>query len=323
MAVTATGPGSFFTSKATRFVRVSAKTLLFMVAVVGWFAFLRPQNLGGPLAYVVVKGNSMQPALRAGDLVMAKKADSYNWGDVVVFRVSSGAEGSRATVIHRVNGGNGRVGYFTQGDNRNETDPWRPKDQDVVGKMVMTIPRAGNVLILLTNPWMAAALGGFIAFVIVYTWEAGTGVVRRKARSEDPELLPVEAEFTPVPTMVEEAIPMPTVVKEAVPRARRKIKKLASPKPAVEAPADIELPAPETVVLGHFIENPQPNEEITVTGEGFAAGAKVIISLDAPALILGTGKANRSGMFKSTVSLPRTIPEGENLLIIAGHASQN
>lgn len=139
---------------------------LFVALLAGWLVFLRPQALGGQTAVVVVSGQSMDPVLHDGDLALVRRQSSYRAGDVVVYRVPRGQVGAGALVIHRVVGGSGTRGYLTRGDNRDGDDAWRPRDDDVVGKVRWRVPLAGHSLELLQTPLGLAVFAGFVAFAL-------------------------------------------------------------------------------------------------------------------------------------------------------------
>ena len=50
---------------------------LLAAAVAVWVVALRPQALGGPALYIVVRGSSMLPTFETGDLVVLQSASSY------------------------------------------------------------------------------------------------------------------------------------------------------------------------------------------------------------------------------------------------------
>ena len=99
----------------------------------GWALVLRPQSLGGPVVYVIVRGSSMFPTYESGDLVIVAAAATYQPGDVVAYRVPAGDIGEGHLVIHRIAGGDASSGFILEGDNNDAPDPWMPRGSDIVG----------------------------------------------------------------------------------------------------------------------------------------------------------------------------------------------
>ena len=110
----------------------------------------------------------MEPALHGGDLVLARRQDTYHLGDIVAFRTEGG------NVIHRIVGGSAEEGFMTQGDNRDGFDQWRPRPKDILGKMWFRIPGGGRVVVLLRSPMVLAALAGSAAAFLVLRGEKKT-----------------------------------------------------------------------------------------------------------------------------------------------------
>lgn len=124
-----------------------------------WAVTLRPTQLGGPATYVVVSGDSMEPTLSDGDLVVLRHRDGYAVGDVISYPVPAGGPGAGSLVIHRVVAGDGD-GLTTQGDNRDRSDDWRPTAEAVRGSLWWHVPGGGLLLVRLLQPPMVAALAG-------------------------------------------------------------------------------------------------------------------------------------------------------------------
>ena len=115
-----------------------------MAAVLAiWVVILRPQSLGGPALYIVVRGTSMLPTYQNGDLVVMQSAPVYAVGDAIAYRVPSGEIGEGHVIVHRITGGDGTDGFVVQGDNNNAVDPWMPRATDVAGKTWVVVPGAG------------------------------------------------------------------------------------------------------------------------------------------------------------------------------------
>ena len=160
----------------------SAAALVALAAA--WALLLRPAVLGGPATYVMVSGSSMEPGLHTGDLVIARKQDSYGVGDVIVYHVREGA-GPGAFVIHRVVGGSAVNGFVTRGDNRKTRDFWRPRPTEIAGKMWFPVPRAGLALgFLRTTPGMAALAALLTFFLVALPSKPKRGASERRSEHE-------------------------------------------------------------------------------------------------------------------------------------------
>jgi signal peptidase I len=154
------------TSRHPRLAR-GAIIALTVALIVAWATLLRPQLLGGPAAYVIVSGASMEPNLANGDLVLATKQTTYRVGDVIAYQVPKGEPGEGALVIHRLVGGSTAAGYLTKGDNRAGLDLWRPRPSDVIGSVSIRVPRAGLLFASMRTPLGLAAFAGLAVFLFV------------------------------------------------------------------------------------------------------------------------------------------------------------
>lgn len=129
-------------------------------------ALLRPVSLGGSTGYTIVAGQSMTPTLRSGDLVVTQRQDSYAVGDIVVYTIPADEPGAGVQIVHRVVGGTAG-GYAVRGDNKDGVDPWRPRADDVVGKVRVTVPHAGSGLLLLRTPLGLAAMAAMATLLMI------------------------------------------------------------------------------------------------------------------------------------------------------------
>jgi signal peptidase len=138
-------------------------------ACVFWASVLRPQSLGGPAAYVLVSGHSMNPLYHTGDMILVRHHDTYRVGDIIAYRVPKGDAMAGAQVIHRIIGGNATRGFVVQGDNRTAPDVWRPKSSDIVGSATLQIPHAVVVLQFMRSPLLLGLLAASFVFVFLLT----------------------------------------------------------------------------------------------------------------------------------------------------------
>jgi len=137
--------------------RMAAAVLAAAVLVAG-FALLAPTSLGGTASWVVTTGNSMEPRISAGDLVIVQASSSYQVGDVVAY---ASAELDQ-TVLHRVVSIEGDR-YTLRGDHNDFDDPEQPTGQQLIGAELLHIPFGGIWLDRITSP---TALG-VLAFALL------------------------------------------------------------------------------------------------------------------------------------------------------------
>jgi signal peptidase I len=146
-------------------VKVLLNWTIFAAILAGAWSLAGPTSLGGPASYVIVDGRSMEPTYQDGDLVIARTRDSYDIGDVIVYRAPVDATGDvNFEVIHRVIDRT-EEGYVTQGDNRDRPDGWIAFEDSIHGTAVAHIPSGGAAVAFLRQP--AAILGllaGFLTF---------------------------------------------------------------------------------------------------------------------------------------------------------------
>ncbi|HET7483568.1 MAG TPA: signal peptidase I, partial [Actinomycetota bacterium] len=146
-----------------------------MTTIVGWIA-LAPHQLGGSVSYVLTQGNSMEPNIHTGDLVMVREQSTYHGGDVVAY-VNQDLGG--AVVLHRIVGmEDGR--YVFKGDNNDFIDPYHPSPSELVGKLWVRIPAGAGVLQGIRDPKNAAVIVGVLMLMGV----GGTTARRRRGRHE-------------------------------------------------------------------------------------------------------------------------------------------
>lgn len=132
-----------------------------------WLALLRPQALGGPAIYMIVRGDSMLPAYDYGDLLLITAQPSYSVGDAVAYRVPEGELGAGMLVVHRIAGVGPEGGFVMRGDNNPSNDPWRPGSELIAGKVVLDVPKVGQLIGYALQPVTAGALGAALMVMIV------------------------------------------------------------------------------------------------------------------------------------------------------------
>lgn len=121
-------------------------------------AVVWPIEAGGLVGGVVVSGHSMEPTLMPGDLVVVKRVDEAEVGDIVVYRPPTEPA---ARVVHRVVERDGDA-LELQGDNNDWRDPFAVSQDDVIGEVLWHAPKLGGMARWLGEPqvWLSLLLLG-------------------------------------------------------------------------------------------------------------------------------------------------------------------
>ena len=135
-------------------------------------------QLSGPLSVITVVGDSMEPGIGDGDLVVLRKAGQYEVGDIAAYQHPdvglllhriialdglTVAAGSQASPVAQ---GGGRLVF--QGDNRARTDPYHPLTSELQGRVLWRIPGGGNYVRFLRSPTTVGALAGGLGLLALF-----------------------------------------------------------------------------------------------------------------------------------------------------------
>ena len=129
---------------------------------------------------------SMYPTIEAGDVIVTYKEDNnkYNTGDIITF-ISENNVGM--TITHRVKevySVNNEYSYKTKGDNNNTEDNEIIKGNNVLGRVILKVPKAGYIQQFLVSKtgWIVAVILpalGIIIYDILKIILMATGVKPR------------------------------------------------------------------------------------------------------------------------------------------------
>lgn len=127
-----------------------------VLLVVAWWT-LAPPQLGGGTSYMVTRGVSMLPTIRAGDLVVLRSEPSYHVGEVAAYHNPE----LHAVVLHRIIAVRGDR-YVFKGDNNHFVTTYKPTKAQIIGREVLQLGGAGKYLLTLRVPVVAAVLLGML-----------------------------------------------------------------------------------------------------------------------------------------------------------------
>ncbi len=130
--------------KIVRFVLSLLKWLILVVlTLLAIYVINSNFNIVKGYKTFLVQSGSMEPAIMTGDVVVIKNQTDYLINDVVTFTGKS-----NRVVTHRINEieKSGEKKYFTKGDaNKTGDEDYIAKEQ-IIGKVVLVIPRLGYLL---------------------------------------------------------------------------------------------------------------------------------------------------------------------------------
>lgn len=135
-----------------------------VLAILIWAVFA-PVRLGGHSEYILISGNSMEPGIHTGDLIIVQPEKQYQSGDAVAYWNSQ----LNHYVFHRI------IGlqldhYLLQGDNNSWVDSYSPTVQELVGKQWIHIPQFGKWIVQFRQPFVIALTTGGIGGLIMVSF---------------------------------------------------------------------------------------------------------------------------------------------------------
>lgn len=157
-------------------------SLVLAAAIAGNLAVLVQRTLLGipnptvfGYAQAVVASGSMEPALQVDDLVITKAEPIYAQGDIIMFVRDD------MVVTHRI----AQVepeGFVTKGDANDSADPGAPVTlDDVIGRVVLTVPHVGAAIAFASSPFGMLVLLGLGVLLV----EGQRLIVKAKGGARD------------------------------------------------------------------------------------------------------------------------------------------
>jgi len=96
-------------------------------------------------SWAVVVSGSMEPAISVDDLIIVHRENDYHVGDVISYKSGS------SIVTHRIL--DKSEDFFITGGDANNTPDFQPvRDEQIIGKVRLTVPKLGFVIGFLQTP---------------------------------------------------------------------------------------------------------------------------------------------------------------------------
>lgn len=99
-------------------------------------------SLFGFTTHIVIS-ESMEPTIKKNDIIIVKRSDQYNIGDIITYIREDGL-----SITHRIISSN-PDGYILKGDANSEQDPGIITYDQIVGKVIILIPHNGDWILFI------------------------------------------------------------------------------------------------------------------------------------------------------------------------------
>jgi signal peptidase len=130
--------------------KLAETIILIVIAIIAivFLVFYRPVSLLGDTLYEPVYTGSMEPAIPVGSVVVIKPVDTetLKTGDIICFKLSE-----PTSITHRIFNVTDE-GFITKGDANEGPDQWTVKKENVMGKVILTIPYIGYIGYFVRTP---------------------------------------------------------------------------------------------------------------------------------------------------------------------------
>lgn len=134
--------------------------------------------------YIVVS-ESMAPKINVNDIILVKKGysnDQYKEGNIITYVRADGE-----LITHRIDSIT-KVGllraYITKGDNNEEVDEFPVTYDQIIGRVVLVMPKLGAVVGLLKNKIFFAICIMFLVLIVIYDRYNRNKILQRKKTRE-------------------------------------------------------------------------------------------------------------------------------------------
>jgi len=116
----------------------------------------------------VVLSGSMEPTIRTGSVVVIKPEDNYKEGDIITFGKDTKKDIPTTHRIVKTRAVEGVMLFSTKGDANDSPDLRETKQNEIIGKVLFSVPFVGYILDAAKKPLGFAVLVGVPVAIIVF-----------------------------------------------------------------------------------------------------------------------------------------------------------
>lgn len=125
--------------------------LVFILFTISTFSFVDRFDLIPIYKLYIVMSDSMDPTIHKGSIIVIKKTRHLNVGDIVSFQYPLNISKS---ITHRIVDYRNDDGFYfiTKGDANRSVDPWQLRNDQIIGKHIVSIPLVGYLVSAIKSP---------------------------------------------------------------------------------------------------------------------------------------------------------------------------
>ena len=118
--------------------------LVFLVLIIiAGLVAISALNISGNYKLLVVQSGSMEPVIKMGSVVVVKPSEEYKVGDIITVKEPANPKSSLTHRIAEIKERDGKTSYVTKGDANNTPDMEERPKENVLGKVLFSVPYIG------------------------------------------------------------------------------------------------------------------------------------------------------------------------------------
>lgn len=151
-----------------KIIRIFKTLFVILLAAAAFFLAITVLPIPGNIKLFTVMSGSMEPAIKTGGVVVVSPLSEYKVGDIISFSVVEDKMVSVTHRITRIEQTNNETVYIVKGDGNELEDSDPVKKNEIIGKVIFTIPWMGFLLAWAKKPIVFTAIIFIPASLIIY-----------------------------------------------------------------------------------------------------------------------------------------------------------
>lgn len=145
-----------------KILKIVYNSLIAIIVIATLLVIISLFPITGNYKIMVVQSGSMEPTIKTGAVIVVKPADNYQIDDVITFA----GKDEKKTTTHRIIGTEDideKKNFVTKGDANNAEDSSRVVQENIIGKVLFSIPYIGYAVVEAKKPM------GFALLILIPT----------------------------------------------------------------------------------------------------------------------------------------------------------